>query len=154
MIYVPDVVENVKKDGFQLSDFFTINKNNYKEYLSKTIVGGLTGYIGALGLNAFFSAPLVGVLNTLSESISGNIHSREELLINFSISTMISFLTLGTPRITLKFKKPCIPRVLPNKFNRIMESILYNFEKIGYYYGQSIDTSVSLTLILLEVIKN
>ncbi len=106
-VYVPDVVENVKKDGFQLSDFLTINKNNYKEYLAKTIVGGLTGYIGALGLNAFFSAPLVGVLNTLSELISGNIHSYEELLIIFSISTMISFLTLGTCKFQLK--NVCIP---------------------------------------------
>ena len=49
-VYVSDVVENVKEDGFQFSDLVTINKDNIFVYMFNTIGGALTGFVGGLGI--------------------------------------------------------------------------------------------------------
>ena len=138
-------------DGFQLTDLWTINKDNALEYALNTIGGALTGLIGGLGINFLISSPLVGGINTAVAVLSGDIKSWKEAGECFVISTMISLLTLGGQRVTSQFKNPIISRGLPTKFNRILEKITYTFLKIGYLYGESADIAVSLTLIIYEV---
>ena len=147
-VYVSDVVENVKKDGFQFSDLATINKDNIFEYAVNTIGGALTGFVGGLGINFLISAPLVGAINTGVAALTGEINSWKEAAQYFAVSTMISALTLGAQRVTSKFQNPKISRGLPTKFNRFLEKGLYIFEKMGYHYGKNADTAVGITMMI------
>ena len=151
-VYVPDVVSNIKKDGFQAADLLTINKDNWLEYAANTVGGALTGLIGGVGISAFASAPMIGAINTGVAYLSGDISSWKEAGKYFAASTFISFMTLGAKNVASKYKSPSIARDIPTKGNKIFEKLIYGIEKGFYHYGQHADESVALTMILLEVI--
>ena len=150
-VYIPDVVENVKKDGFQFNDLLTINEDNFVEYIANTVGGALTGLVGGLGINTVISAPLVGVIDTLSAYFSGDISSWGEAAMHFGISTFVSSLTLGTQRISAKYKTPHISKGNPTAFNRFLEKSAYLLEKGLYHYGQNVDDAVAITMIIFGV---
>ena len=151
-VYVPDVVSNIKENGFQLSDLLTINKDNWLEYAANTLGGALTGLIGGAGVSAFISAPMVGAINTGVEYLSGDISSWKEAGEYFAISTLISFMTLGSKNVSSKYKNPSIVKDIPTRGNKIFEKVIYGIEKGLYHYGQNADESVAITMILLGVI--
>ena len=150
-VYVSDVVENVKKDGFQVNDLLTINKDNLVEYIANTVGGALTGLVGGLGINTIISAPLVGAIDTLAAYFSGDISSWGDAALHFGISTFVSSLTLGTQRISAKYKNPQISRGNPTTFNRFLEKSAYLLEKGIYHYGQHVDDAVAATMIIFGV---
>ena len=147
-VYLSDVVENIKVDGFQFLDLATINKENIFEYFVNTIGGALTGLIGVLGINFLVSAPLVGAINTGVAALTGEVSTWKEATQHFAVSTLLAALTLGGQRSTGQFKNPKISRGLPTKFNRFLEKGMYVFEKIGYHYGKNADTAVGVLMMI------
>ena len=80
--YVPDVISEVKSDGFQVMDFINPIKQNWKEYTIAALKGGVNGAAFGLGLGLGTSVFTSGISLTASS-----------LSIYFGVATAGSFVS-------------------------------------------------------------
>ena len=71
-----------------------------------TTSGALIGFVGSIGMPLIFAAPLCGLINTVANTLTGDIKSLEEGAQCFAVSTLISFLTLGIAKMTNSERMP------------------------------------------------
>ena len=97
--YIPDLINNLKYDGFQLSDFLTVNEKNYRQYIGSITSGIISGAVGGLGLNILGTMLFSGAAQLLGEAIAGNVNSIGEGVDIFLKSAFVSGLTYGITKV-------------------------------------------------------
>ena len=122
-----------------MTDFNVYTKEKRRDIFWSTIGGALTGLVGVAGINVLIAAPLIGAINTGVGIITDDVNNFKEGICYFGMSTIISGLTLGAVRCSLKYKNPTNVRGLPTKFNRLTENVSQSIQKGLYHYGQIID---------------
>ena len=104
--YIPDVYENVIKDGFQFSDLLTINRSNWNDYLGATIAGAIGGAAGGLGLNLFGTMLFAGSGEVIGDLIGGEIDSFGDAANTFLKAAFTAGLSYGiTSAVSAEFGK-------------------------------------------------
>ncbi len=115
--YIPDVIANIKTDGFQASDLLTINKDNMNDYLGSVVAGAIGGLSGGLGLNLLGTMAFAGIGQVIGDSISGDITSFCDAVTTFFKSAIMAGLTYGiTSAVSTGFGKIQLKNKILNNY--------------------------------------
>ena len=127
--YIPDVIANIKADGFQWSDFKLFRKWNV--YFGAAIAGAISGISGGLGFNLFGTMLFGGTGQVIGDLISGNIGSFDDAVGTFLKAAYTSALTYSiTSAVSAGFGKSQINNKIRkgSKDNNAINKRIKNFK--------------------------